>query len=91
MVKTIEELLKVKPSDIKVKGNDVSSSIKTTNKNMNIVKFANYQKQYYEEVMTSDIAKSIMDLNNKSIPLYVRNVTVNDSSDKLNYKDTYVR
>lgn len=87
--KTIEELLKVKPSDIKIKANDISSSIKTTNKNMNIVKFANYQKQYYEEVMTSDIAKSIMDLNNKSIPLYVRNVTINDSSDKLNYKDTY--
>ena len=73
----------------KIKTKNVSNAILTTNDNMKEVKFANFEKNYNEELMQKDIMNNFLALNNKSIPMYVRKVEVEDSSDELNYKETY--
>ena len=39
--------------------------------------------------MTKDITDCFMQLNNKSIKMFVRDIQVEDSSDELNYKETW--
>jgi hypothetical protein len=56
---------------------------------MKHITFQNFEKTYNEKVMTKDITNAILSLNNKSIPMYVREIKTQDSSDELNYKDTY--
>lgn len=68
---------------------DISSSVHNVNKNMKQVKFANINKDYIENVMPQDIAKVFTSLNNKSMKLYVDDIQVEDTSDELNYKETY--
>lgn len=68
---------------------DISSSIHNLNKNAKYVKFANMNKDYIEHVMPQDIAKVFTSLNDKSVKFYVRDIEVKDSSNELNYKETW--
>lgn len=86
---TIQDIEKIKTSKITVPVHDVSNSVRTSNKNMTKLKFDNFEKTYNEKLMPKDITNAILSLNNKSIPMYVRKVEVEDTSDELNYKDTY--
>ena len=86
---TIGEIEKIKASNIKIPVKDVSKSVKTTNKHMTQMKFDNIEKVYTEKLMPKDITDAILSLNNKSIPMYIRKIEVKDTSDELNYKDTY--
>lgn len=86
---TLGELQKIKAEEIKVPTRNVSKVIKSSNPNMQEVKFSNFEKAYNEILMPKDIANVFTSLNNKSIPMYVRDIQVTDSSDELNYKDTY--
>lgn len=85
---TISDLKKKTVSDIKIPTRDVVD-LKTTNENIKHIRFNNFEKTYNKEVMQKDIINAILSLNNKSIPMYVRNIDVKDTSDELNYKDTY--
>lgn len=86
---TLNDISKINTSTVKIPKKDISKSIKSINKNMQNVKFANFEKTYNEEILPVDIANVFTSLNNKSIPMYVVNVTVEDTSDTLNYKETY--
>lgn len=86
---TIGDIEKIKASKIKIEVHDVSKSVKTINKNMTQIRFDNIDKEYNEKLMQKDITDSILSLNDKSIPMFVRKIDVNDTSDELNYKDTY--
>lgn len=86
---TVRDLQKVQTSQIKIPVKDVSNAVKTTNDNMKKIKFANYERLYNEKLMPKDITDAILALNNKSIPMFVRNIEIKDTSDELNYKDTY--
>lgn len=86
---TIADIQKVKAEHVPIPEKDVSSSVHTTNKNMTHLKFQNFEKAYNENVMPQDIVNAILSLNNKSIPLFVRDIKVEDTSDELNYKETY--
>ena len=54
---------------------------------MTHLKFQNFEKAYNENVMPQDIVNAILALNNKSIPLFVRDIKVEDTSDELNSVD----
>jgi len=86
---TIDELKEVQSTHMPIPENDVSHSVKTTNKDMKHVKFANFEKTYTEKVLPKDMVNVFTSLNNKSIPLTVIKYDVKDTSDELNYKDTY--
>lgn len=86
---TIEDLNKVNATKKTVSVKDVSKSMHTINKNMYKVKFNNLNKDYIDNVMESDIIKDFTSLNNKSSKLYVRKITHEDTSNELNYKETW--
>ena len=86
---TIKDIEKVQASKLNIPVKDVSKSVHTTNKNMTTLRFDNIEKTYEEKLMPKDITNAILSLNDKSIPMFVRKIDVKDTSDELNYKDTY--
>lgn len=86
---TIQDIEKIKASKINIPVHDVSKAVKTVNKNMTQIRFDNIEKEYNKKLMPKDITDAILSLNDKSIPMFVRKIDVTDSSDELNYKDTY--
>ena len=86
---TIADIKKIKANEIKVPVTDVSDVVTTTNDNMKHMQFVNLDKTYNQTLMKRDITNAILSLNNKSIPMFVRDIKIEDTSDELNYKDTY--
>ena len=72
-----------------IKEIDVSNKIKSTNPHIGKVKFANFEAAYNEELMLKDTMDVFTNLNNMPIPVYVKDIQIKDSSNELNYKDTY--
>lgn len=70
--------------------NDISDKISTTNKNVGNVIFNNFEEIYNKRFLHADTAKIIQQLNNASIPVYVRKIDVEDTSNELSLKETYV-
>ena len=86
---TISDIKKIESSHMPIPTHDVSKVLTTTNENMKDVKFINFTKTYNEKVMTKDIVSAFTCLNDKSIPMTVIKVDVKDTSNELNYKETY--
>lgn len=86
---TIKDLDKIKAKDITIENHDVSSKVSGINKNMTNITFNQFEKTYNEKLMKKDIVNAILALNDKSLPLYIVSIDIKDSSDVLNYKDTY--
>lgn len=87
---TIGELRRIDASHVEIPETDISSALHTTNKNVKSVKFSNFNKVYTEKVMPKDITNAFMAMNEgKELPLYIRNIKVEDTSDELNYIETY--
>ena len=75
---TVEEMEKIKAKEVKVKLKDISKSVKTPNKNMKTMTFYERNKTYLNKVMNKDIMNVFLALNNKSIPLYIRDIKVEE-------------
>lgn len=86
---SLDELRSTLAKNVTIESNDVSDKVKTTNANITNVRFPNFEKAYNEHLMKKDTLDIIMSLNDRSIPMFVRNIEVNDTSDELNYKETY--
>lgn len=86
---TLADVDKIKAENVKIEKRNVGKSLKTTNKNFDEIKFTNFEKSYNENVRTKDLANVFTSLNTKSIPMYVINMEVTDTSDELNYKETW--
>lgn len=86
---TIDDLEKIKVSDIPIPVKDVSHALHTTNPNMKKVKFNNIDKEYNEKVLQKDITNAFLSLNDKSVPMQIIKYEIVDSSDNLNYKETH--
>lgn len=86
---TVKELSKINPKEREIKKNDVSKVIQTSNPNMKEIKFQNFNESYEKEVLPKDIVGVFEELNNKSIKMFIRDIKVEDSSDVLNYKETW--
>ena len=87
--KTLEEILSVKSENIEIPVNDVTEKVNTLNKNMTEIRYPNINKAYVEELMEKDLTQMFIDMNNKSLKVFVRSISVADSSDVSNYKETY--
>lgn len=86
---TIDQISKINTDKIDIPVTDISKVVKTTNENMKQMRFHNLDATYNEKLMKKDIVNAITSLNDKSIPMFIRDIKVEDSSDELNYKDTY--
>ena len=86
---TVEQLSELKAKEIKVKPKGISKAVQTPNTHMTKLSFCGRNNTYLEQLMPKDITDAILALNTKSIPIYVRDIKIEDTSDELNYKDTY--
>lgn len=86
---TMKDVLDVRASTVDLESRDVSKALTTTNDNMKTVRFASFEKVYNEKVMKKDILGAFTALNKKDNPMYIRKIAVDETSDKLNYKETY--
>lgn len=86
---TVDDLVKMKASTVTIPKREIESNVQTPNDNMKHIQYENFDRIYNEKVMPNDIMKSVLALNNKSIPMFLRAVDVEDTSDELNYKETY--
>lgn len=85
--KTIEEITKEKT--IPQISEDYIDTDVVTNENIKHVKFANFNKDYMENLYQKDVTNMITCLNDKTIPVTVLDVKVEDTSDTLTLKETY--
>ena len=86
---TIAEIRKINAKHTQIENKNVSKVVRTTNESMKDLKFINFEKTYNEKLMTKDLIGAFTELNNKSIPMSIIKIDVKDTSDELNYKDTY--
>ena len=85
--KTVEQITKdktiapVKPHKVEIDT--------VTNTELKEMKFSEINKTYMETTYQKDIVNMIMSLNDASIPVNILDIKVEDTSDSLNYKETY--
>ena len=87
--KSLEEILNVKSENIEVPVNNIVDHAETFNTNMTDVRFPNIDKTYVEELMEKDLVSMFTMMNDKSIKVFVRSISSEDTSDISNYKETY--
>lgn len=87
--KTLEDILSVDQKTIKLETTDVSDKVITMNENVTNVRFPSFEKTYNEHLLVKDTVSILKSLNDASIPVHVRSIDVEDTSDKLNHKETY--
>ena len=85
----IKDIEKVQATHLPIEEKKLTNALQTTNEGMKDIKFQNFDKTYNEKVMPKDIANAFMCLNNKSIPMFMLSMKATDTSDELNYKETY--
>ena len=85
----LKDLEAIDPSTIKLRETDISSKVKSTNKNVHTVRYPDFEKSYNDTLYKKDMSDIIMSLNNKSLPVFVKDIKVEDTSDELNLKETY--
>ena len=86
---TIEQLDKIDGTQEEIPSYDVSKQLKSSNKNMYKVKFNNFEKMYNQTLRNKDIIGVFESLNTKQLPMYIIKTEVEDSSNELNYKETW--
>jgi hypothetical protein len=86
---TIADLAKINPKEKQIESNDISKAMTTSNPNMKEIKFQNFNQSYIDNVMDKDITGVFENLNDKSTKMFIRNIKVEDTSDVLNYKETW--
>lgn len=86
---TIEEILDRENNTVNVEESDKSSVLTTANPNVKKIKFANFNKAYLDNLYVKDIISTFDSLKDKEFPFYIKDIKVKDTSDPLNYKDTW--
>ena len=91
--KTLSEVLdtaKNNPSLKKVDEYSVSEKVDVLNKELTKIRFPNFEKSYNDKVFEHDFYGVFNSLSEKhDLPVYIRKVTKEDTSDSLNQKETY--
>lgn len=87
---TIGDLAKINPKKTEIDSVDIHKAMHTTNPNMKEIKFQNFNESYCNNVMDKDIIGVFENLNQASTTkMFIRGVKVEDTSDVLNYKETW--
>jgi len=91
--KTLAEILDKAKNNPSMKRNieySVDDKVKTLNKGVTKITFPNFEKSYNDQVFEHDFYGVFDSLSNKKdLPVYIRKVTKEDTSDSMNQKETY--
>lgn len=86
---TIGEILERDTSNVPIETDDKSAVMHTSNQNMKNITFANFNKTYLDSVYTKDVLSCFNMLIDKESPFYITGIEVKDTSDALNYIETW--
>ena len=86
---TIEQVLERDASNIPVMSEDKSAVLHTSNENMKKITFTNFDKTYIEKLYTKDILACFDMLKDKSSPFYITGIDIKDTSNTMNYQETW--
>ena len=86
---TLGEIKEGTNVDFKIDEVDLSDKIFAPTKTVKKIRFDNFNKSYVKNCMERDIMNVFLGLNDRSLPIYVRNVTKEDTSTPMDLKDTY--
>ena len=86
---TIEKYMETKKVNPDIKTTSISNKVNSTNPHIKELKYKNFEKTYNEEVYPRDMINMITHLNNLSIPVYVKDIKVEDTSTNLTLQETY--
>ena len=86
---TLEDIVRKKSSKVPIPVNDVSGKLNTLNTDLAKVQFSNFGEVYDKELYEKDIVSVVNSMENKSIPVYIRKMEKEDTSDAMNAKYTY--
>lgn len=86
---TIEEILSRDATNVPIQTDNKSAVMHTCNKNMQNIKFANFDKTYIDELYTKDILSCFDMLKDKNSPFYITGIDIKDTSDSMNLKETW--
>ena len=91
--KTLADILDNAKNNPSMKRNieySVDDKVKTLNKGVTKITFPNFEKSYNDQVFEHDFYGVFNSLSDKKeLPVYIRKVTKEDTSDSMNQKDTY--
>lgn len=83
------DVLEGKIPDYHIEETDISDKIFTPNENMKKIRFDNFNKSYNEKVRYRDLMSVFSSMNNSTIPVAVKDIKVENTSDAMNLKETW--
>jgi hypothetical protein len=88
---SLEDIKNFDARKTKIEKNNVTDKVATTNKNLTTVTFPHFEKSYNEQLYKKDLVDAITSLSgeNRSIPAFIRKIESEDTSDEMNFKETY--
>lgn len=86
---SIEEILMRDATNVPIKSENKSDVLKTSNRNMHNITFANFDKTYIDELYTKDIVACFDMLKDKNSPFYITGIEVKDTSTNMDLKETW--
>lgn len=86
---TIEQILARDAARVPIKSEDKSAVMHTSNQNMKVVKFANFDKTYLDELYAKDIVACFDMLKDQDPPFYITNIDIKDTSTSMDLKETW--
>lgn len=86
---SLKDLDSIRADNVKVEQNNFGKVLHTSNKNLYSSSFGNFEKTYDEKCLNKDIANDFTFLNHTTLPMYVISTEVTDTSNEMDYKETW--
>lgn len=83
------ELEKREPKNYHIDEVSLQDKIFGPTKNSKMIRFDNFNESYNKNLMDRDILNVFNSLQDRRLPIYVRKISVEDTSDAMNLKKTY--
>lgn len=75
--------------ETKIPHNDISAFVKTGNEDASKITFDNFEEVYNKEFYHKDIVSIVDDFKDKSLPVFIRDAKIENTSDTMNLKHTF--
>lgn len=85
--KTIKEITENTIPELK--SEDVAEFIQSSNPNIHEIRYPDFEKEYNANLYRKDVVNIFADLSERSLPMYIIDINVEDTSDDLNLKETW--
>ena len=83
------DIHKVTGIETEIPHNDITNQVRTGNDEATKIKFENFEKVYNEKFYHKDLCSIVDSFKDTSLPVFIREVKVENTSDTMNLKNTF--